>query len=122
MHQKLAANLIICQRVLLQIFVRKVDSRLVEIQDLLPDACFKLLIFTEDCSSPMQLEKVRKTTEELDSVLTELTGSPILEFFDILSLSATTKIKVRYMNLGFSSIISMVAVPKEVMDIKKIWN
>ena len=103
--------------------MRKVDSRPVEIQDLLlPNACFKLFIFTEDCSSPMQLEKVRKTTEELDSVLTELTGSPILEFFDILSLSATTKIKVRYMNLRFSSIISMVAVPKEVMDIKKIWN
>ena len=99
-HQKLAANLIIGQRVLPQIFLRAADSRPVEIQDLLPsDARFKLLVFTGDSCSPMQLEKVRKTTEELDSVLTALTGGRIFEFFDILSISATTKTKVRYNDL-----------------------
>ncbi|KIM44405.1 hypothetical protein M413DRAFT_442389 [Hebeloma cylindrosporum] len=101
-HQHLATNLIIGQRVPPQIFLRAADARPVEIQDLLPsDARFKLLVFTGDSSSrsPLQLEKVRKTTEELHRVLMELTAGRIFELFDILSIRATTKTKVRYNDL-----------------------
>jgi len=124
--------------------LRAADSRPVEIQDLLPsDARFKLLVFTGDSSCPLQLEKVREIADELDSVLTELTAGRIFEFFDILSISAAKKTKVRYnelpallrshwskcvsstsqeeispddMIVGFLSMISTLVAAREVMD------
>ncbi|KAG9313144.1 putative monooxygenase [Chiua virens] len=95
-HQSLATNLVIGERVPPQKFVRAADASPHELQDLLPsDFRYKLLVFTGDLNDASQRGKIDSMVKDLqrsESFLTKYTSSkPSTAKFDILTISKGKK-------------------------------
>jgi len=103
-HQSLATNLVIGERVPPQKFVRGADAVPYELQDLLPsDFRYKLIVFAGDLNDSLQQERVASAVKALERPKSFLTkyasNSQAKSRFDIVTICQGKKEEFNYLNV-----------------------